>query len=300
MSSWNNFDLNLLRVFEALHRDRSVSLAAEALGLSQPAVSNALSRLRAALGDPLFVRTRGGMEPTPFALSLREPIHDGLQQVRAALGQKASFDPLTCSDVRTLIMTDVGEASFLPSLMQALAERAPNLGLKVIERAAQDYEASLDSGEADLAIGTVTLSSSFRSAHLRRGTYAAVFAAGNPILDMGQAPSLDAYLAANHIAISPGGQTGNPVDDHLTSIGLHRKIVLTIPHAMALATLLPNGRLVATVPDRCAVSLTRDTRLRWAGLPFEMPESEVCLWWHKRSDADPLHVWLRALLHGIA
>lgn len=299
----NTFDLNLLRIFDALHRDRSVSRAADALGLSQPAVSNALGRLRAQLGDPLFVRTRSGMEPTALALALRGPIQASLAQIRAALTQNLAFDPLGCTQTFTLIMTDVGEAFLLPPLLRQLSHQAPNMRLNVIELSSVNHEAHLDSGDADVAIGSLSLSDSFRSDHLRNGTYLALFAADNPLLaQIGDETSLSmaAYFAAEHIAVTPRGQTGNPVDDVLSRIGLRRNILVSIPHAMALAAVLPQSRFVATVPDACVFSLSRDQRLRWARLPFDMGCNDIRFWWHKRHDSDPAHAWLRSVIRTLS
>ena len=298
----NTFDLNLLRIFDALYRDRSVSVAADTLGLSQPAVSNALARLRAHLGDPLFVRTRSGMEPTALALALQGPIQAGLIQIHTAIAQNSAFDPLACTQPFTLIMTDVGEAFLLPPFLRKLSQEAPNMRLNVIELSSVSHEAYLDSGNADIAIGSLSLSNSFQSDHLRDGTYLALFAADNPLFaDCGERDALGmkAYFAAEHIALTPRGQTGNPVDDVLSRIGLRRNILVSIPHAMALAAVLPESRLVATVPDVCVFSLSRDQRLRWARLPFDMGTTDIRFWWHKRHDSDPAHAWLRSIIRNL-
>jgi DNA-binding transcriptional LysR family regulator len=133
-------DLNLLRVFEAMMRERNVSQAAQRLNLTQPAVSNALARLRAAFDDPLFVRTRAGMEPTAVALTLYEPIEHGLTAIRTALSESVRFDPRTSGRRFTIITTDVGELTFIAELLKILAQEAPHIDLRVMEASSEEYE----------------------------------------------------------------------------------------------------------------------------------------------------------------
>jgi DNA-binding transcriptional LysR family regulator len=156
------FDYNLLRIFDALAREKSVSGAAESLGLSQPAVSNALQRLRIQLDDPLFVRTRHGMEPTAFALALQNSVLAGLAEIRAALSQTNVFDPMRSERTFTLLMNDVGAATVLPAVFEKLMIQAPKINIRVIERDHGEYEDALDSAAADIAVGRVALSESFQ------------------------------------------------------------------------------------------------------------------------------------------
>lgn len=291
----NSIDLNLLRVFDALARERSVSAAAARLGLSQPTVSNALRRLRDVAGDPLFVRTRHGMEPTATALLLRDPIQQGLATIRAGLAQGALFDPATARRTFTLLMNDVGASSFLPPLLRRIAAAAPGVDLTVMERDHQDYEDALDSGEADLAVGRVQLSESFRSALVIRSVYVVILRRDHPALTRAGRLSLAGYLGAPHIVVSPRGATGNPVERVLAGRGLRRRVALSVPHVSALASILPESDLIATVPDRCVDLICRDPRLRWNPLPFEVPPNLVYQWWHKRHENDPGHRWLRGL-----
>ena len=152
----NTFDLNLLRVFEALMRDRSVSLAANKFGLSQPAVSNALARMREFVGDQLFVKTRNGMEPTALASELRGPLEHSLATILTALSSKLAFEPATAAMTFTIIMIDIGEVMLLPSLLSNFATNAPAVNLKILDVDRRDYEDYLDNGIADMAIGGVT------------------------------------------------------------------------------------------------------------------------------------------------
>lgn len=296
----NTFDLNLLRVFEALMKDGSVSVAADRLGLSQPAVSNALNRFRDSLGDPLFVRTRKGMEPTALALTLRDPFQHSLATIRAALRQSLEFEPAASARTFTLIMVDVGEITFLPYLMSRISAAAPSISLRVLELGREDYEDYLESGSADLAIGRVTLRDSFRSEQLIASPYVAILDSDHP--GIGVAPdgtrsiTYETYLAARHIAVLPRGATGNPVDRALARDAQQRQIALSIPHTMVLSAILPGTGMIATVPETCVRVLCGDGRLCSVRLPFDAEPSHVLLWWHKRHEEDTGHRWLRTLI----
>lgn len=297
MHNRNTFDLNLLRIFDALVREGTVTAAADRLGLSQPAVSNALNRLRLLLGDPLFVRTRHGMEPTAFALRLCSPVQDGLAQIQSGLSQVVTFDPATSDRTFTALMNDVGAASFLPAVTKGLLRVAPHVNLHVRELDHADYEDALDSGTADLAIGRVMLSETFRSEFLLKSTYVAVLRPDHPALTRkrGVRPflTLDSYMAADQVAVSPRGATSNPVERAILKMHLNCRIMLNVPHATSLYNIIPGTDLIATVPDRCVEFLCRDKRLTWAELPIRIEPNMVYQWWHKRHDHDAGHRWLR-------
>jgi DNA-binding transcriptional LysR family regulator len=176
------FDLNLLRVFDALVRERSVARAADRLSLTAPAVSNALKRLRMAFDDPLFVRTRHGMEPSELALKLCAPIQDGLYSIRTALTSTVAFDPKSSSRQFRLLMNDVGMAAFLPGVVLRLTRAAPGVDLIITERDHADYENALDSGTEDLAVGRVRLSAAFRSELIATSENVAILRCDHPAL----------------------------------------------------------------------------------------------------------------------
>jgi DNA-binding transcriptional LysR family regulator len=299
----NRLDLNLLRVLEALLIERSVSAAADRLGLSQPATSNALRRLRDLTGDPLFVRTRHGMEPTPAARLLGEPVRDGLATIRAGFARSASFDPRTARRTFTLLMNDVGASSFLPPVLRRLAAEAPFVDLAVLDRDLADYADALESSAADLAVGRITLSGAFRQRHVVTSPYVVVLSERHPRLARGRDGSgrlsLAAYLGAPHIVVSPRGATGNPVERALAERGHERRIALRVPHVSTLAAILPGSDMVATVPDRCVPTILRGLPLISVPLPFALPPNEVHQWWHPRHDHDPGHAWLRSMFDGL-
>jgi DNA-binding transcriptional LysR family regulator len=294
------FDLNLLRVFDALMRERSVSAAANRLGLSQPTISNALSRLRNQLGDPLFVRTRQGMEPTAFARRLRDPVSAGLAEIHGGLAQIITFDPARSDRTFTLLMNDVGVATILPLIFRRLVKAAPNVNLRVTERDQDAYGDALDSATADLAIGRTTLPETFRSCLLFRSPYVAVLRAGHPALSNKPGRraflTLEKYLEAKHAVANPRGASVGPLGRVFSSLQIDRRVVVDVPHAIAFIDLLPGTDLIATVPDRCINLLCRDRRLTWAELPFPVDENEIYQWWHKRHEHDEGHRWVRDLV----
>lgn len=299
MVNLRTFDLNLLRVFEAISHDRSVSIAADKLGLSQPAISNALNRLRRQLDDPLFIRTQHGMEPTPKAEDLARFIHEGLSTLRAGLTVNATFDPATSDRRFNLLMTDVGEISFLPVLLSTLNRCAPHIDIKVIEHGLQGYEDLLDNGTADLAIGRIKLPDSFESELIhsspfvviasRRNRYLSIDERGEPTISFTQ------YLKAPHIESLPRGASGDPIRQALGELWSQRRIALSIPHSTALPMVMSDTDLLATVPKVYADKLVAMSDLVALRVPFPIEQNFVFQWWHKRNTNDAGHRWLRQI-----
>ena len=290
------FDLNLLKVFDALLREGSVSGAAIKVGLSQPAVSNALQRLRTVLGDPLFVRTRHGMEPTAFALSLSDPVLDGLSRIRSGLSQVSSFDPASEERTFVVLMNDVGAATFLPAVVKALSTAAPAVDLRVSEIDHADYEDALDSGQADLAVGRVMLSKTFRSDFLMESPFVAILDPDHPGLEKRRGrPTMtrETYLASRHVTVTPRGATVSPIVSSLGPRGMDARVVLDVPHATSLFNILPGTDLIATVPDRCIDFLCQDRRLTWIVPPIEFETNLIYQWWHRLHEHDAGHRWFR-------
>lgn len=299
MVNLRTFDLNLLRVFEAVHHDRSVSIAADKLGLSQPAVSNALNRLRLQFDDPLFVRTARGMSATPKAERLAEAIGVGLTTIRAGLSSGVDFDPATSERRFTLLMTDVGEISFLPVLLSELGRNAPNISIHVREAGLSTYEDLLESGTADLAIGRIKLSDRMHGAQIHSSEFVVLLGRSNPILrrDAQGACSIDyqAYLNAPHVMVQPRGAAGDPVREALGPDASRLRIALSIPHATVLPMIMGDTDLIATVPKVCAANLVATGALCAVPPPFPVEPNYVFQWWHRRNQRDAGHRWLRAI-----
>ena len=299
MVNLRTFDLNLLRVFEAITESQSVSKAADKLGLSQSAVSNALDRMRRQFDDPLFIRTHRGMEPTPKAQDLAEVILTGLTTIRAGLSASGTFDPARSHRRFSLLMTDVGEMTFLPTILSRLNEQAPQIDLNVIEFGLERYEELLEAGIADLAVGQLKLPDTLCSQEFHNSDFAVVASRTNPIVQYdaeGKASiALETYLDAPHVQQAPRGASGNPVAVALGSQASRRRIALSVPHASVLPMILPQTSLIATVPKVCADLLARHGDLVVMPTPFPMDRSHVTLWWHRRNTKDPGHSWLREM-----
>jgi DNA-binding transcriptional LysR family regulator len=295
-------DLNLLRVFDVLMRERSVSLAAAQLHVTQPAVSNALNRLREVCDDKLFVRTRAGMEPTPAAVALHNPIREALRLVQAALAEGLSFDPASSERCFTILTTDVGEAIFCPRLYRKLSVEAPRMTLRIMEAAHEEYEKLLESGGADFAFGYFHVSDSFCREYFASSKYVALLCsgyAGRLGISSGDVIPYEVYVRADHLDVTPRVVAEGPFAAALRHIAPFRRVALRVPHISGLSALIPETEQVAAVPQAAAVSLCANDKLSWALLPFEAPTTTLHIGWHKRHEGDRGHVWMRSLLRSI-
>ena len=292
----HELDLNLLLVFDRLAQDGRVSRVAESLGLSQPAVSNALRRLRDALGDELFVRTPAGMAPTPYAQQLAAPVAAALQGLQGALHVQASFDPARSERCFNLAMTDVGEIYFLPVLMDALAREAPGITLRCLPVADTTLREQMAAGRVDLALGSLPqLQGGFFQQALFRQRYVALMRAGHPLAGS-TALSAARYRQAAHVRVVSAGTAHGQVDDALQSLGVVRRVQLTVPHYVALGQVLASTGLVATVPERLAERLAGPHGLVSRPLGLKLPTSTIAQLWHAHLHRDPGHQWLRNLV----
>ncbi len=289
-------DLNLLRVFHQLLRDKRVSAVAQALGMSQPAVSSALGRLRASLGDELFLRTPRGMEPTPYAQQLAEPVALALDGLQQALTVRASFVPASSTRRFTLAMSDVGEMYFLPVLVDALAQAAPGVTLQVVSVTQPALKDDMASGRIDLALGLLPqLQAGFFQQALFRQPYVCLMRQGHPLATK---PRLTpkALAAAEHVHVQAAGTGHGRVDAALAVQGLQRRFRLTVPHYVALGDVLGHSDLIATVPERFALRVAQPFGLALRPLPLAVEGSAIHQFWHGRLHRDPGHQWLRALV----
>lgn len=293
-------DLNLLVVFQQLLVDRRVSKVAENLGMSQPGVSNALARLRKLTDDPLFLRTPKGMEPTPFAQELAEPTRSALQVIHSALNQQASFDPATSRRAFTIGVTDIGEIYFFPKLMKELARIAPGVTLSTVRNAAVNLQDELESGHVSLAIGLLPqLKAGYLQRRLFKQHYVCMFRRGHA-LDK-RAISLSEFSKAEHVVVVSEGTGHGKADEFIERRKIVRKVVLTVPHYVAVGHILHDSDLVATVPERLAQALMKPFDLSYVRHPAKLPEIGISLFWHRRFNKDPAITWLRTLiseLHG--
>jgi DNA-binding transcriptional LysR family regulator len=290
-----DIDLNLLVVFQQLFLERRVSAVAESLGLTQPAVSNALSRLRRMTGDDLFLRTGRGMTPTPYAVQLAEPIAEALAKIRDTLDRKLEFDPASSSRKFTIAMTDIGEIHFLPRLMSRLAALAPGITVSTVRNSGAMLSAEMEAGGVDLAIGLLPqLKAGYFQRRLFRQRYVCMFRSGHA-LDR-KAMSIEDFEGAQHIAVIAGGTGHAIVDETIARRGIRRNIVLTVPHFVALGHILASTDMIATVPERYAGESIGPFGLRYLPHPVPLPEFGVNLFWHARFNREPGSQWLRRVV----
>ena len=291
-------DLNLLVVFNQLLIERRVSRVADNLGLSQPAVSNALARLRKLTGDTLFLRTTKGMEPTPFAQQLAEPIAYALGLIHSAVNQRTSFDPATAKRSFTVGMTDIGEIYFLPKLMEELARVSPGVTMSTVRNTSVNLRDEMEAGHIDLAIGLLPqLKAGFFQRRLFRQRYVCMFRTGH-ILDKRKV-SLAEFSSAKHVVVVSEGTGHGKVDELLERGGVARDVLLTVPHFVAVGHILQHSDMVATVPERLAQALVGPFGLAYVNHPASLPEIAINMFWHAKFLKDPANEWLRDLVFRV-
>jgi len=290
-----DIDLNLLVIFNQLLTERKVSKVAENLGLGQPAVSNALARLRKLFGDELFLRTSSGMQPTPFADQLAESIGYALGMIHGAINVKNSFDPASSQRRFTVGMTDIGEIYFLPLLMEKIQKVAPGVSISTVRNTAINLKDAMEAGHVDLAIGLLPqLKAGFFQQRLFSQQYVCVFRK-NHSLDKRKISPAD-FFAADHVVIASAGTGHGKVDEILDSGSQKRRIRLTVPHFVAIGHILQSTDMVATVPERLAEKMATPFKLRYVNHPVKLPQIAINLFWHAKYHKDPANQWLRSLV----
>lgn len=291
----NQIDLNLLVVFQQLMIERRVSRVAENLGLTQPAVSNSLAKMRRLFNDELFLRTPAGMVPTPLAEQLGESIGYALAMIHSGLNQQTQFDATSAKLAMTIGMTDIGEIVFLPTLIERLSREAPGVTLSTVRNAAVNLRDDMESGKVDLAIGLLPqLKAGFFQRQLFRQRYVCLFRRGHRAAS--KKLSLAEFGAAEHLVVVSAGTGHGAVDDLLKRSGIDRIVRLTVPHFVGVGHILQNTNLVATVPERLAQHLAEPFGLTYAPHPVRLPEIAINVFWHAKAHRSMANQWLRGLI----
>lgn len=293
-------DMNLLVVFDALLRQRSVTRAAEALGLSQPATSAALARLRRYFDDPLFVKAGPEMQPTPRATQMAAAVRQVLDLVQDEVLQARRFEPASAERQFTLLMPDIGEINFLPRLLARLAVEAPHVRLRTRSMPRHAAALALDSGEVDLAIGyypDLHRDGLFRQ-YLLHNDHVCIVRHDHPRI--GSSLTLKQFLAAQHAVVRPDGRA-HVFEQFLQTGGWTRPVQLEVSHFASLQAVIAGSDLVATVPQALAEAWARHGEIRIVPVPVPMkvPVVEVHQFWHGRMQKDAAHAWLRALVFAL-
>jgi DNA-binding transcriptional LysR family regulator len=293
-----DIDLNQLVLFQQLMVERRVSKVAENLGLTQPAVSNTLAKLRRQFGDDLFVRTPAGMVPTPFAEQLAEPIGYALGMIHSGLNQHSRFDPASVQRSVTIGMTDIGEIVFLPALVERLRQQAPGVSLSTVRTTATRLRDDMESGQVDLAIGPLPqLKAGFFQRRLFRQRYVCLFRKGHALER--KRLTLADFKAAEHLVIVSAGTGHGKVDELIRRAGIERRVCLTIPHFVSVGHLLRRTDMVATVTERLAQSLVEPFELSYRPHPVDLPEIAINVFWHAKVHRSPAHQWLRGVVFDL-
>ncbi len=291
----HDVDLNLLSVFQEVYRERQISGAARRLGLSQSAVSNALARLRRLFGDELFVRTGQGMQPTPFAEGLAEPVGSALAQVTLALNRRSGFDPLTSRRRFTLAMTDVGELHFMPTLIERCRVGAPHLQLSSVRAGSIALKEEMESGRVDLAIGPFEdISEALYQRLLFRQPYVTMMRRGHP-LTQGKV-DLARFAEAEHLVVDSRESPYDRINQLLEKAGVGVSTRFRVPHFTAVPYIVGSSDLVVTVPQKLAERAGPPFGLAWITPPLALPPLQTNVFWHRRFNQDPGNQWLRTLV----
>ena len=287
-------DLNLLVVFDAIYQSRNLTTAGKRLGLSQPAMSHALSRLRLTFKDPLFVRLSRGLQPTPLANEIAPALIEGLAAIRGGLSRKI-FDPASSTRIFNIAMGDPAEAIQLPVLLREFLSTAPHIRLHTRQVPAPLLKEALANGEVDMASGDYDLGAGVRSQVLfEGGGYACVVGANHP--EIGTRLTLKQFKAAGHILVLPLGasQHGRNVERTLTSWAVNARIVVQISHFHGVLALITSTDLIATIPSRLARTMAQYANIKVLPPPIPFPTGRTSLYWHERFHREPGNAWLRS------
>ncbi|MDP4548478.1 MAG: LysR family transcriptional regulator [Marinobacter sp.] len=293
----NRLDLNLLHVFDTIYREGSLTRAAKALHLTQPAVSHSLARLREHFDDPLFTRQGNQMVPTPLARRFLESMRPGLNQVQSAVNQFHAFDPASQRKTYALGLRDVLESTFLPELMNRLAPY-PDMEISSQRVARREMESQLAAGKLDFAID-VLLPVSNQTSHelLRQDRLVVLARKKHPVLEKGL--TMASYLDAKHVLVSSRSEGPGLEDFALSRQGAQRDIRLRCQHYYAACRVVEASDLLLTMPETYAKIIAERAEVDVMAPPGEMPSIDVHLYWHKAYEQEPALVWFRALLRDL-
>jgi len=290
-------DLKLLTVFDEVYKTRNVSRAGENLGMAQSSVSIALARLRRHFGDPLFVRTSDGMQPTPHANALMADVRRAVELLRNVTRQRAVFDATKAVRVFRICMTDITHLALLPALMNRLAEAAPRIQVE-ITHISNDTARMLESGGADLAVGYMpALEAGFFQQKLFDQSFACVVRRAHPRVH--SRLTRNAFQRERHVLVTAAGTGHELVDRELKHLGVDRKVVLSLPNFLGIGALVASTELMITVPERVAGTLLRIADVKSFPPPFDFPSFAIKQHWHERFQQDAANRWLRSVISDL-
>lgn len=295
----NRVDLNLLVVFDAILQERSVGGAARRLHLSQPAVSGALARLRAALDDQLFLRTKNGMMPTQRALEMGPSVSAALATLRAEMNAGRKFDPATSERTFTLLISEIGQILFLPLISQAIRGVAPGIRLVVTEAHSSSHQDAMENGGIDLAVGVWPhLRNKIVQRSLFQDGWMCVAREDHPAV--GNKITMREFLSLEHVAISSASGGDGIIAKSLKKRERQsRQIALQVTDFLAALLIVSRTDLIATAPASLAEFYSQAARLKTVDVPFALPMIDLRIYSHKRAEADPGCMWLRDTIYRL-
>jgi DNA-binding transcriptional LysR family regulator len=293
-----DLDLNVLVVFDAMLQHQSVTRAGQALNLSQPAMSAALSKMRSQLGDPMFVRTGHGMRPTPRALQLSEPVKKILEMVRLDVLQQPAFDPATARRTFTIITPDIGETVFMPKILGYLGAHAPGIAIRSMAISSEGAGEALELGRADLAIGYFPdlAKPGFYQQRLFRNTFVCMVRASHPRI--GDSMTMADFMAESHAIVRPAGRT-HLFEKFLNAKNIKLDVRAELSHFASLLTIISTSDLVATVPRDIGHVFAGLANVRLVDPPLSPPSFHLMQHWHTVGNTDSANIWLRQMVKSL-
>jgi DNA-binding transcriptional LysR family regulator len=301
--NFRTLDLNLLRVFDAVMAEGSLTRAAERLAMTQPAASHALKRLHVAVGEELFHRAAFGMRPTARAELLWPQVRAALAQLQTALSPR-SFDPATDATTFNIAMADATAAMLLPSVVSAIESARALANIRVLPLTTRDPRRLVEEADADLAIGyfpnaiaAIVAQGSEATLHHRQlyaTEYVCVMRRDHPLAD--QELTLDAFVAAHHLLVTFSGRAHGFVDEALAALGRQRRVVLTVNQFATAGSVVARSDLLTVLPRQFLPATGVEHRLVQKPLPLALASVNVEMMWHLRKDDDPAHRWLREVV----
>jgi DNA-binding transcriptional LysR family regulator len=289
-----NFDLKLLAVIGELHRTRSVSQAAERLGLSQSAVSMSLAKLRKHFNDPLFVRTSTGMEPIPHAIQLIDILGQAQDLLQTAFGRSVVFDARTSDRLFHIQSTDIAQVTLMPKLMQHLRKVAPLVRID-LQRLAPNTPKLLESGELDLAVGFILpMGAGFCQQRLFKERFVCATRSDHPRI--GNSLTVKAFENESHLAVATSGTAHNVIEKMLEAHKIRRRVSLTVPSFLGIASIITSSDNLVILPEQLGRHLAAPGNIKVLSLPFEIPTYYIMQHWHERYSQDPANQWFRNVI----
>ncbi len=302
--SFLNLDLNLLRVFDAVMTEQNLTRAANRLAMTQPAVSNAVKRLRDALGDELLIRTAHGVKPTARAESLWPAVRRALADLEEAVAPR-SFELAKANATFRMAMADATAGLLLPPLVRLIESEAPGIDIRMVPLTTREPRPMLLRGDIDIAIGFFpgvvaqlqgSTETPVRHERLYAGHYVCVMRKNHPLAD--KELTLERYCDANHLLVSFSGRARGLVDDALVSLNKERRILLTVNQFFTAGKVVAASDLLMVIPYHLIDATGMSEQLIQKSLPFPLPEVHIDMLWHERNARSPGHRWLREQLRN--